>query len=181
MYQKGLIQVFIQSNTKKGIFILLDQEYETFCPRLKEHFDRLLRLRKCLYGIDFIGNFWYETLNDFLVDSFGFKHSRAEGCLHIYRNGNGWIKMINYVDDALKYTSSQRVRKHFEITFKNKFNFTLIGMAKWYLGMMIIQNPQYITFWIMTKMSRILQQDLRNSSSMPLTERLSSSINLCSI
>ena len=53
--------------------------------------------------------------------------------------------MINYVDDALYYASSQRVREHFEISLKNKFNLTLLGIAKWYLGMRIIQKPAYIT------------------------------------
>ncbi len=71
---------------KENICILLDQGYETFCPRLKEHFGRPLRLRKCLYGADFSGKIWYETLNHFLFDSFGFKHSRVEWCLYIYRN-----------------------------------------------------------------------------------------------
>ena len=53
--------------------------------------------------------------------------------------------MINYVDDALYYASSKRVREHFEISLKNKFNLTLLGIAKWYLGMRIIQKPKYIT------------------------------------
>ena len=145
IYQLDFIQAFIQSNTKKRIFVLLDQEYEAFCPKLREHFGRPLRLRKCLYGADFSGKFWYETLNDFLVNSFGFKRSRAEGCLYIYRNGDDWVKMINYVDDALYYASSHRVREHFEISLKNKFNLTLLGIAKWYLGMRIIQKPDYIT------------------------------------
>ena len=98
IHQLDFIQAFIQSDTKKRIFVLLDQEYETFCPRLKEHFGRPLRLKKCLYGAYFSGKFWYETLNNFLVDSFGFKCSGAEGCLYIYRNGDDWIKMINYVN-----------------------------------------------------------------------------------
>ena len=106
IHQLDFIQAFIQSNTKKRIFVLLDQEYETFFPRLKEHFGRPLRLKKCLYGANFSGKFWYETLNDLLVHSFGFKRSRAEGCLYIYRNGDDWIKVINYVDDALYYASS---------------------------------------------------------------------------
>ena len=38
--------------------------------------------------------------------------------------------MINYVDNALYYASSKRVREHFEISLKNKFNLTLLGIAK---------------------------------------------------
>lgn len=58
----------------------------------------------------------------------------------IFRNKNEWIK-INYVDDALYYASSQRVREHFKISLK-KFNLTLLGIAKWYLGMRIVQKAK---------------------------------------
>ena len=53
IHQLDFIQAFIQSNTKKRIFVLLDQEYKTFCPKSKEHFGRRLRLRKCFYGANF--------------------------------------------------------------------------------------------------------------------------------
>ena len=54
----------------------------------------------------------------------------VDRCLYLYRNGDDWIKVINYVDDALYYASSKRVREHFEISLKNKFNLTLLGIAK---------------------------------------------------
>ena len=40
--------------------------FEIFCPQLKEHFGRPLRLKKCLYGADISGKSWYETLDNFL-------------------------------------------------------------------------------------------------------------------
>ena len=60
IYQMDFIQAFIQSPTKKRIFIILDKEYETFCPQLAQHLGRLLRLKKCLYGADFSGKSWYK-------------------------------------------------------------------------------------------------------------------------
>ena len=74
-----------------------------------------------------------------------FKRSMVEGCLYIYRKGNDWIKMINYVDDALYYCSSDSVRNHFENKLKSKFNLTFLGKAKWYLGMRIMQHDGFIT------------------------------------
>ena len=62
-----------------------------------------------------------------------------------YVSGNDWIKMINYLDNALYYASSQRIREHFEISLKTKFNLTLLGVAKRYLDMRIIQESKYIT------------------------------------
>ena len=145
VHQLDFIQAFIQSETKKRIFIILDKEYETFCPHLAEHLGRPLRLRKCLYGADFSGKNWYETLDEFLQGSLKFIRSRVEGCLYIYRNGDDWIKMINYVDDALYFASSDKIRMDFELSLKNKFNLTLMGTAKWYLGMKITQQKDHIT------------------------------------
>ena len=53
--------------------------------------------------------------------------------------------MINYVDDALYYASDDKTRESFELSLKNKFNLTLLGIAKWYLGMRIKQEDDYIT------------------------------------
>ena len=52
--------------------------------------------------------------------------------------------MINYVDDALYFANNNQVREHFELTLKNKFHLTLMGEAKWYLGMRIRQHKDHI-------------------------------------
>ena len=38
--------------------------------------------------------------------------------------------MINYIDDALYFASSDKIRMEFELSLKNKFNLTLMGTAK---------------------------------------------------
>ena len=144
IFQLDFIQVFIQSETKKRMFVILDKEYEEFGPQLATHLGRPLRLRKCLYGTDFSGKSWYETLDNFLTTNLNFMMSRVEGCLYIYRKGNDWTKMINYVDDALYYASDDDVRKSFEEKLSKRFNLTLLGKARWYLGMRISQFDQHI-------------------------------------
>ena len=57
---------------------------------------------------------------------------------------NDWIKMINYVDDALYFANNNQVREHFELTLKNKFHLTLMGEAKWNIGMCIRQHKDHI-------------------------------------
>ena len=42
--------------------------------------------------------------------------------IYIYRKENEWIKMINYVDDALYFASEDKVREHFERILKNQFH-----------------------------------------------------------
>ena len=101
-----------------------------FSPQLAEHFGRPLILKKCIYGADFSGKSWQDTLDNFIQENMDFQHSRVEGCLYIYRKGNEWIKMINYVDNALYFASENKVRKYSELTIKNKFHLTLMGEVK---------------------------------------------------
>ena len=74
----------------------------------------------------------------------GFYCSRVEGYLYTYRNENNWIKIINYVDDALYFASNDKAREHYELILKDKFHLTLMGETKQYLGMCIRQHNDYI-------------------------------------
>ena len=65
VYQLDFIQVFIQAETKKRMFVLLDKEYESLCPKPAKHPGRPLLLKKCLCGTDFSGKRWYGTLDSF--------------------------------------------------------------------------------------------------------------------
>ena len=98
--------------------MILDKVYTTFCPKLKDHIGRPLRLKKCLYGAYFSSKNWYETLDTFLTSNLKFQRSRVEGCLYIYRKERHWIKMMNYVDDALYYASDNKTREVFELSLK---------------------------------------------------------------
>ena len=68
-----------------------------------------------------------------------------EGCLYVYRKENDWIKIINYVEDACYYWSTDGVRIEFENKLKKRFNLTLMGETKWYLGMQIKQYENNMT------------------------------------
>ena len=53
--------------------------------------------------------------------------------------------MINYVDDALYYANNDNVRQNFKKKLSKRFHLSLLGKAKWYLGMRITQNKDNIT------------------------------------
>ena len=92
-----------------------------FCPQLAEHLVRPLRLKKCLHDVDFSGKSWYDTLGRFLQKDMGFHCSRVEGCFYIYRKENDWIKIINYVDDALYFANNNQVREHLNSLLRTNF------------------------------------------------------------
>ena len=67
-----------------------------------------------LYGADFSGKSWYETLDSYLIQTLKFTRSRVDGCLYILRDGDKWLKLINYVDDALYYSNNEDFILRFE-------------------------------------------------------------------
>ena len=83
--------------------------------------------KKCLYGADFSGKRLYDTLDIFLTNNLNFVRSRVEECLYVLRKGDYWIKLINYVDDALYYSNNDSFRESFENQLKKKFNLSLLG------------------------------------------------------
>ena len=50
--------------------------------------------------------------------------------MYIHRKGQNWIRLINYVDDALYTSNNEETRLEFETKLKKKFNLTLMGQAK---------------------------------------------------
>ena len=83
-------------------------------PNWQNIFERPLKLKKCLHGADFSRKSWYETLDTFVVKDLKFNCSRVEGYLYVLRRGNDWLKLINYIDDALYYSNNDKFREEFE-------------------------------------------------------------------
>ena len=84
-------------------------------------------------------------MDSYLTNTLKFVRSRFHGYLYILREGDNWFKLINYVDDALNYSNNEDFRMKFERSLKKIFNLSLLGQAKWYLGMKIKNSIDYIT------------------------------------
>ena len=145
IYQLYFIQAFIQSKATERIFVILGKEFSHLCPKFSQHFGRPFRINKCIYGADFSGKSWHDTLDSFWTNKLSFLRSRVDDCLYIYRKENDWVKLINHVVDTLYFASSDKVRGDFELSLKNKFNLSLLGEARWYSGMRITQKKEFIS------------------------------------
>ena len=69
------------------------------------------------------------ALDDFLIRTLGFIRSRVEGCLYIYKKGNDWVKLINYMNYTLYTSSSDQVRVDYKNKLKKRFNLSSLGVA----------------------------------------------------
>ena len=82
-------------------------------------------------------------MDEFLTKVLGLQRSRVEGCLYIHRKDQNEVKLINYVYDAFYASNNQATKIYFESKLKKKFNLTLMGPEKWYLGIRIKQHQDY--------------------------------------
>ena len=57
----------------------------------------LKTLKMCLYGADFSGKSWHDTLNAHLDNKLDFKKSSLDGCQCIYKKENSEIKSMRIV------------------------------------------------------------------------------------
>ena len=86
-------------------------------------------------------------MDSYLTNTLHFVRSRVEDCLYILREGDNWITLINYFDDALYYSNNEDFRLKFEQSLKKRLNLSLLGQAKWYLGMKIKQSNNLIILY----------------------------------
>ena len=122
--------LFNQKPLKKCL-LFLDKDFSYFCLKLSQHFGRPIRWNKCLYCAECSDKHWHDTLDTFFVNKFDFK-SRFDGYLFIFKNGNDWIKLINYVHDStLYFDNNNNVRQSFELSLKNEFNMSLCWNNSW--------------------------------------------------
>ena len=50
------------------------------------------------------------------------------------------MRLINYVDDTLYFGTTDESEEEFVKELRNRFNFSLLGTASWYLGIKINYN-----------------------------------------
>jgi hypothetical protein len=99
-------------------------------------------LRKSAYGISSAGRLWSEELFSWYKE-FGFKQSKADPALFIYRDKQEYVKIISYVDDCCYFCSSDKARKKFEEALAKHFDCTIMGQLHWFLQARITQNADY--------------------------------------
>ncbi|GJW62477.1 gag-pol polyprotein [Tanacetum coccineum] len=147
-------QMMIQKNDgyaqKEGI----DFE-ESFTPvaRLKAvrlfiawicyHPDKVYRLKKALYGLKQAPRAWYDELSNFLISK-GFSKGSIDPTLFITKHGEDILLVQIYVDDIIFGSTNPKLSKRFGKLMHNKFDMSMMGELKFFLGIQIHQSPRGI-------------------------------------
>nr|GEZ14272.1 uncharacterized mitochondrial protein AtMg00810-like [Tanacetum cinerariifolium] len=104
------------------------------------HLDKVYCLKKALYGLKQAPRAWYDELSNFLVSK-GFSKVSIDPTLFITKHRGDLLLVQIYVDDIIFGSTNPNLSKQFEILMHNKFEMSMMGELKFFLGIQIHQSP----------------------------------------
>ncbi|GJY25902.1 retrovirus-related pol polyprotein from transposon TNT 1-94 [Tanacetum coccineum] len=104
------------------------------------HPDNVYRLKKALYGLKQAPRVWYDELSNFVVSK-GFSKGSIDPTMFITKKGEDILCVQIYVDDIIFGFTNPKLSKNFEKLMHNKFEISMMGELKFFLGIQIHQSP----------------------------------------
>ncbi|GJX56554.1 retrovirus-related pol polyprotein from transposon TNT 1-94 [Tanacetum coccineum] len=107
------------------------------------HPDKVYRLKKALYALKQVPRAWYDELSKFLILK-GFSKDYIDPTLFITKHGEDILLVQIYIDDIIFGSTNAKLSKRFEKLMHSKFEMSMIGELKFFLGIQIHQSPRGI-------------------------------------
>nr|GEY72811.1 hypothetical protein [Tanacetum cinerariifolium] len=107
------------------------------------HPDKVYRLKKALYGLKQAPRAWYDELSNFLVSK-GFSKRSIDPTLFITKHRGDILLVQIYVDDIIFGFMNPNLSKRFKKLMHNKYEMSMIGELKFFLGIQIHQSTRGI-------------------------------------
>nr|GEX00337.1 retrovirus-related Pol polyprotein from transposon TNT 1-94 [Tanacetum cinerariifolium] len=138
VYQMDINTTFLYGPLKEEVYVnQLDCFVDPYHP------DKVYRLKKALYGLKQAPRAWYDELSNFLVSK-GFSKGSIDPTLFITKHRGDILLLQIYVDDIIFGSTNLNLSKRFEKLIQSKFETSMIGKLKFFLGIQIHQSPRGI-------------------------------------
>ncbi|GJT35058.1 retrovirus-related pol polyprotein from transposon TNT 1-94 [Tanacetum coccineum] len=108
-----------------------------------DHPEKVYLLRKALYGLKQAPRAWYDELSNFLMSK-GFSKGTIDPTLFKIKYGEDILLVQIYVDDIIFGSTNPKYSKRFEKLMHSRFEMSLMGEMKFFLGLQIHQSPKGI-------------------------------------
>nr|GEX21140.1 hypothetical protein [Tanacetum cinerariifolium] len=135
VYQMDVKTAFLYSPLKEEVYV---NQPDGFVDPY--HPDKVFRLNKALYGLKQAPRVWYDELFNFLVSK-GFSKGSIDPTLIITKHGGDILLVQMYVDDIIFGSTNLKHSKQFEKLMHIKFEMSMMGELKFFLGIQIYQSP----------------------------------------
>ncbi|GJS03372.1 retrovirus-related pol polyprotein from transposon TNT 1-94 [Tanacetum coccineum] len=138
VYQMEVITTFLYGPLKEEVYV---NQPDGFVDPY--HPDKFYRLKKALYGLKQAARALYDELSNFLVSK-GFSKGSIDPTLFITKHGEDILLVQIYVDDIIFGSTNPKLSKRFEKLTHSKFDMSMMGELKFFLGIQIHQSPHGI-------------------------------------
>nr|GEV00072.1 hypothetical protein [Tanacetum cinerariifolium] len=138
VYQMDVKTTFLYGPLKKEVYV--NQPNGFVDPY---HPDKVYRLKKALYGLKQAPRAWYDELSNFLVSK-GFFKGSIDPTFFITKHRGDILLVQIYVNDIIFGSTNPNLSKRFEKLMHSKFEMSMVGELKLFLGIQIHQSPRGI-------------------------------------
>nr|GEY15692.1 retrotransposon protein, putative, unclassified [Tanacetum cinerariifolium] len=108
-----------------------------------DHPKNVYQHRKALYGLKQAPRAWYDEHLKFLTSK-GFTKGTIDSTLFTIRYGEDILLVQIYVDDIISESTNPKYTKGFEKLMHSRFEMSLMGEMKFFIGLQIHQSPHGI-------------------------------------
>nr|GEZ21511.1 copia protein [Tanacetum cinerariifolium] len=134
VYQMDVKTTFLYGPLKEEVYV---NQPDGFVDPY--HPDKVYRLKKALYGLKQAPRAWYDKLSTFLVSK-GFFKGSIDSTLLITKHRGDILLVQIYVYDNIFGSTNPKLSIQFENLMHNKFEMSMMGELKFFLGIQIHQS-----------------------------------------
>ncbi|GJX02599.1 retrovirus-related pol polyprotein from transposon TNT 1-94 [Tanacetum coccineum] len=138
IYQMDVKTAFLNGPLKEEVYVAQPDGFVD-----PDHPDKVYRLRKALYGLKQAPRAWYDELSKFLISK-GFTKGIIDPTLFTIKYGEDILLVQIYIDDIIFGSTNPKFSKRFEKLMHGRFEMSLMGEMKFFLGLQIHQSPRGI-------------------------------------
>jgi len=132
--QMDVKSAFLNGDLKEEVFVEQPPGFESH-----DFPNHVYKLEKALYGLKQAPRAWYECLCTYLLEN-GFKKGSADTTLFLLHKGSDFLIVQIYVDDIIYGATNELLCEKFEQVMQAKFEMSLVGELKYFLGFQIKQS-----------------------------------------
>nr|GEU86381.1 retrovirus-related Pol polyprotein from transposon TNT 1-94 [Tanacetum cinerariifolium] len=138
IYQMDVKTSFLNGPLKEEVYVTQPDGFVD-----PKHPEKVNRLRKALYGLKQAPRAWYDKLSKFLTSK-GFTKGTIDPTLFTIRYEEDILLVQIYVDDVIFGSTNTKYTKRFEKLMHSRFEMSLMGEIKFFLGLQIHQSSSGI-------------------------------------
>ncbi|GKE51280.1 retrovirus-related pol polyprotein from transposon TNT 1-94 [Tanacetum coccineum] len=135
IYRIDIKKAFLNGPLKEEVYV---NQPDGFVD--PHHPNKVYHLKKTLYGLKQPLKAWYDELSNFLPSK-GFSKASIDPTLFITKNREDILLVQIYVNDIIFGSTNPKLSKKFEKLMHIKFEISMMGELKFFLGIQIHQSP----------------------------------------